>query len=175
MGNLTYKAHMKYSSSCLKVDSASRSAIRDIMIEASSSFLVREIARCSSSPERALSSFSLIRRDFSSRSSSSYVIRCNCREVEGTLWISNRDTFPFSSSRLRFGRVELGSASDAATVVLQFQGEGLPTEEIKGIPWRLLSLDDLRVVTAFETSFLGMKAIINEKEEVALGKEGGCI
>ena len=151
---------MKYSSSCLKVDSASRSAIRDIMMEASSSFLVREIARCSSSPERALSSFSLIRRDFSRRSSSSYVIRCNRREVEGTLWISNRDTFPIGSTRLRFCRADVGSASDAATVVRPyFKGEGLPAEEIKGIPWRLLSLDDLRVVTVIETSFLGMKAI----------------
>ena len=114
---LTYNAHMKCSSSCLKVDSASRSAIRDIMIEASSSFLVREIARCSSSLERALSSFSLLRRDFSRRSSSSYVIRCNRREVEGTLWISNCDTLPLGSTRLRFCRAGVGSASDAATVV----------------------------------------------------------
>ena len=156
---------MKYSSSCLRVDSASRSAIRDIMIEASSSFLVREIARCSSSPERALSSFSLVRRDFSRRSSSSYVIRCNRREVEGTLWISNRDTLAIGSTRLRFCRADVGSASDAATVVVQFQGEGLPAEEIKGIPWRLLSLEDLRVITIFESSFLGMKAILMRRRK----------
>jgi hypothetical protein len=156
---------MKYSSSCLRVDSASRSAVRDIMIEASSSFLEREFARCSSSPERALSSFSLLRRDFSRRSSSSYVIRCNRREVEGTLWISNRDTLPIGSTRLRFCRADIGSASDAATVVFPFQGEGLPAEEIKGIPWRLLSLDDLRVVTVFESSFLGMKAILRRKKK----------
>lgn len=173
MGNLTYNAHMKYSSSCLKVDSASRSAIRDIMMEASSSFLVREIARCSSSPERALSSFSLIRRDFSRRSSSSYVIRCNRREVEGTLWMSNRDAFPIGSTRLRFWRADVGSGSDAATIVLQFQGEGLPAEEIKGIPWRLLSLDDLRVVTVFESSFLGMKAILMRRRKwLNQGQEG---
>ena len=46
-----------------------------------------------------------------------------------------------------------------------FKEKELPAEEIKGIPWRLLSLDDLRVVTVFESSFLGMKANINEKEE----------
>jgi hypothetical protein len=96
--------------------------------------------------------------------------------VEGTLRMSNRDTFPIGSTRLRFCRADVGSGSDAATVVVQFQGEGLPAEEIKCIPWRLLSLDDLRVVMVFESSFLGMKANINEKEEVALIKverEGG--
>ena len=121
MGNLTYNAHMKYSSSCLRVDSASRSAIRDIMIEASSSFLEREIARCSSSPERALSSFSLLRRDFSRWSSSSYVDVVRCDRREGTLWISNRDTLPFGWTCLRLCWGDVGSASDAATVVLHFK------------------------------------------------------
>lgn len=116
---------MKCSSSCRKVDSASRSAIRDITIEVSSSFLARDIARCSSSQERAPSSFSLIRRAFSRRSSSSYVIRCNRREVEleGVLWVASCPFCPATSTRLRFiRRVTItGSVSDTATIVLHFK------------------------------------------------------
>lgn len=133
------------------------------MIEASSSFLVRDIARCSSISERALSSFSLLRRAFSRRSSSLCVIRCNRREVEqeGVLWVINRDTLPFGtavSTRLRFCR-RAGSVSGAATVVLRFSEMDLRWEKIEGIPWRFLSLDDLLVVTVGDSLLLGMKAI----------------
>ena len=137
---LTYNAHMKCSSSCLKVELASRSAIRNVRMEASFSLLVRDLSRCSSSSERALSSFSLLRTDFSRRSSSVYVIRCNRREseLEGVLWIVNRDIVlfgPAESTRLRFcRRAGIGSTSDAVTVMLHFNKMDLRWKKLKAYP-----------------------------------------
>ena len=104
------------------------------MIEASSSFLVRDIARSSSSQERALSSFSLSRRDFSRWSSSGVVIRCN--RLGGVLRVVNRDALPFGpvvSTPLGFFRhaITIDLASDAATVVLYFKEVDFRWKEIK--------------------------------------------
>ena len=75
----------------------------------------------------------------------------------------------FDSSAFLSGRCKF-CVGCSHYVVRPFQGEGLLAEEIKGIPWRLLSLDDLRVVTVFESSFLGMKAILRRKREMTLGE-----
>ena len=47
----------------------------------------------------------------------------------------------------------------------KIQGDGLcGRKKLKTIPLRFISLDDLRVVTIEESSFLGMKAILMRKE-----------
>lgn len=183
---VTYKAHVKCSSSCFRADCASRSANCDMIWVVCCSFWESDSIRSSNSLIRSLRSCSLVTSRFSRRSSSSVVIRFNRERSEPD--DDPAGAFAVPSSRVRslietfllfdFWPDELAAweairAVVAAKNVVSRSGDRIASKkDWSHIPARSLRRDDRLFFMGLDSWFLGIKTEetmgVGSKEETRI-------